>query len=280
MTKGVNTLVVLGSGMSTGVPMIGCHCPVCTHSDSKNRRLRSSVFLKTAGGAHLLVDAGPDLRTQLLREGIERVDGALITHEHADHCHGLDDLRPLSFKLQEGLPIYAPSRIKDKIVQKFSYGFQRKKGVEGAKGRAPGGVPRFNLVEIGEGKGEIGEEAFEFFFNPHGPIETLALIHHKMAYLVDCHEIKPKRVEELRQKNLDLLLLDCTGLRPHPAHLHLEKALHYAQKIAPKRCGLIHLGHDFEHNQLENDLKREFSGSGGGPSIFPVYDGQELSYGI
>ena len=294
MTKRVNKLIVLGSGTSTGIPVLGCHCSTCTHDDPKNKRLRSSIFLKTAQGQHLLVDSGPDLRTQLLREKIERVDGLILTHFHADHCYGIDDLRPLSFAQQkaerpEGIPVYADPDNAKIINEKFFYLF--KNGPKFNRPWAPG-VARLYLEELplsalereekkcagDEDKTQsfdIYDDTFEFFLNPHGAIKTLSFIHGKMAYIIDCHEIAPPLLARLREDPPDLLIIDCVRIHPHNSHLHLSKTLEYVQDILPKRCGLIHLGHDFEHNEFSKQLQKNFSGR-----VFPLYDGQVLSYPV
>ena len=280
-------VVVLGSGTSTGLPVLGCPCPVCTHADPKNQRLRSSVWLKTATGQHLVVDAGPDLRTQLLRAGVSKVHGLILTHAHADHFHGIDDLRPLSFLSPvigpsgtPHIPIYTDSATAAVARERFPYIFKRDPSRDTPSWR--GGVAQLNLQELPGDilRGEeisyaIGGDDFEFFCNPHGADQTLAFVHGKLAYIVDCHEISPHRLDRLREKQLDLLIIDCVRIKPHRTHLHLERVLEYARVIAPKLCGLTHLGHDFEHNELSERLERDFSGT-----ILPLYDGQVLSYGI
>ena len=286
MTNRVNEVVVLGSGTSTGIPILGCHCPVCTHNDPKNNRLRSSIFFKTAKGQHLLVDAGPDLRTQLLREKIERVDGMILTHDHADHAHGIDDLRPLSFRAEQGIPVYADRNTCTRMTEKFSYIFKRKKKYSLPGPYSGGGIAQLNLVEIPElpvaspstilaPSMIIGSDTFHFFLNPHGPMQTLSFVHDKMAYIIDCQEIHPQILKQLREMQLELLIIDCVRLASHATHLHLDKALEYMEAINAKFCGLTHLGHDFEHNALTQQLQREYSGR-----VAPLYDGLALSYGV
>ena len=272
MTESVNTLITLGSGTSTGLPTLGCGCSVCTHPDPKNKRLRSSIFLKTAKKQNLLVDAGPDLRTQLLRESINSVDGLILTHEHADHAHGIDDLRPLSFSQDRPIPIYAYQRTVRSMTERFAYIFKRH---ETLPPFSIGSVPQLDFVEVAPGCVNIDGEIFEFFSNPHGPMETLAFIHAQMAYIVDCHEISKNNLQRLQEKQLDLLILDCVRLQPHGGHLHLDKALEYAEIISPRSCALTHLGHDFEHNELVKKLKKALPFP-----VFPLYDGQILTYGV
>ena len=277
MAESINKVIVLGSGTSTGIPVLGCRCEVCTGQNPKNKRLRSSIFLQTSTGQQLLVDSGPDLRAQLLRESIEKVDGLILTHEHADHSHGIDDLRTLSYHFSDGLPVYCDARTHKAMSQRFSYLFES---------NHPSSVAKLNFISLPEQclgnqvKGvaspfTIGNDTFSFFLNPHGKITTLSFAHSKMAYIIDCQSIDRGQIEQLKERQLDLLLIDCARNVPHPTHLHLEKALDYAHMIGAKSCGLTHLGHDFEHNQLIEDLKkRNFSAP-----IFPLYDGQVLTYG-
>ena len=274
MTESINTLITLGSGTSTGLPILGCKCSVCTHPDPKNKRLRSSIFLKTAKKQGLLVDAGPDLRTQLLRENINSLEGLILTHEHADHAHGIDDLRPLSFSRKSPIPVYTYRRTIKAMTEKFAYIFKRHETRIHPPSLA-GSIPQLDFVEVSPGCTSIGEEIFEFFSNPHGPMETLAFIHGQMAYIVDCHEISQNNLQRLREKQLDLLILDCVRPRPHGSHLHLDKALEYAEVISPRSCALTHLGHEFEHNELSQKLKKALPFP-----VFPLYDGQVLTYGV
>ena len=275
-TDRVNKVIVLGSGTSTGIPIIACRCHVCTHPDPRNKRLRSSILLKTSQGNHILVDAGPDIRTQLLREQVTRVDSLIITHDHADHCHGIDDLRPLSH--HHPIPTYSDLRTAKVLSQKFPYIFLKKNA------QTQDYLPQLNLFQPPEVPLEVGVlgppcliagDTFEFFLSPHGSISTLSFVHqHKMAYIIDCHEIPSPMIEQLRKKQLDILIIDCARRSPHPTHLHLEKSLEYARAIAPRFCGLTHLGHDFEHNELDALLKKQaFS-----QKVSPLYDGQTLTY--
>lgn len=275
MTNRVNKLIVLGSGTSTGIPLLGCACPVCTHPDKKNKRLRSSIFLETAKGRRILIDAGPDLRTQLLREKITHIDAVFITHRHGDHCIGLDELRPLS--AHRPLPVYSDPATCQILTKRFDYIFERDR----KKTSYTAQLELKPLAHLPSEPGTLGEpveiegESFQFFFNPHGTIQTLAFIHHKMAYIIDCHEIHPSLRKELKDKQLDLLIIDCASRSPHKTHLHFEQTLSYHEDISPKRCALTHLNHDFEHNELTKELDQRFSSQ-----VISLFDGQVLKYGL
>ena len=272
MENTTNRVMILGSGTSTGVPLLGCGCPVCTHSNPKNKRLRSSIFLKTARGNQILVDAGPDLRTQLLREKITKIDHLILTHDHADHCHGVDDLRPLS--QQRPIPVTTTPATGKALTRKFPYIFDKSQTPD------TNYTPQLHLLhppQIPTSPGTLGPpclingDSFEFFLNPHGPLNTLAFVHQgKMAYIIDCQSIPPTTLEELKKRNLELLIIDCARRDPHPTHLNLNKALEYARMISPRFCGLTHLSHDFEHEELTLQTENQ--------PLSPLFDGQVLSY--
>lgn len=268
----MNKLTILGSGTSTGIPMIGCSCPVCQSSDPKDNRLRASAYIQTPDGTSILIDTTPDLRTQLLTHKITRVDAAIITHDHADHLHGLDDLRPLCFDScldsPNEIPLFTYANCADRIRQRFPYAF--------AQSEKPfaGGVPRLSLHEVNLCEtNQVAQEDFEFFLNPHGPMKTLGLIHQSMAYVIDCQKLPKENIQKLKNKNLELLIIDCVRDTPHQTHLHLERTLDYIGQIQPKKAGLIHMGHHLSHAHLTevcDQLKHS--------SVFPCYDGQVLTY--
>lgn len=268
----MNKLTILGSGTSTGIPMLGCSCPVCQSNDPKDQRLRTSIYLQSVQGSSILVDTTPDLRTQLLSHKITRVDAAIITHDHADHLHGLDDLRPLCFEScqdsPEEIPLYTYAACGERIRQRFAYAFGDKKPP------FAGGLPRLSLHEVSLDKIEsVAQEEFEFFLNPHGPMKTLAFIHQSMAYVIDCQRLAQKNIQRLKDKNLELLIMDCVRDTPHQTHLHLQRALDYIDQIRPQQAGLIHMGHQLSHQKLLEVARKQKH-----VSVFPCYDGQVLTY--
>ncbi len=271
MTKNKNKLTILGSGTSTGIPMIGCKCSVCNSPLKENHRLRSSIHLETVKGSSIIVDTTPDLRHQLLRHEINKVDLAFITHDHADHTHGIDDLRPLTFPPHgKSIPIYTYSECAAQLTKKFSYIFKAHEQLP----NIGGGIPRLHLqtVEIGT-KNIINGEEFEFLLLNHGHTQTLGIIHQKMAYIIDCHELTDDQINYLRDKELDLLILDCVTDRVHKTHLWQERSFEYISRISPKECGLIHMNHTLEHEQLKTDAKKAFSFP-----VYPTFDSQILYY--
>jgi phosphoribosyl 1,2-cyclic phosphate phosphodiesterase len=269
-----NVITILGSGTSTGIPMLGCDCRVCTSTNPKNKRLRTSVHIKSEKSS-FIVDTGPDLRAQLLNNKIKEIDFAIITHDHADHTHGIDDLRPLCFgpPVRE-IPIYTYKECLETLTAKFPYIFQADKIF--TKDRPPlgGGIPRLKLYEVkAPGTETINDEQFEFLLLDHGYGNALGFIHEKMAYIIDCHSISDEQIEILKNRDLELLIIDCVTDTEHKTHLNVDKAFDYISKIGPKQAGLIHMNHSLEHEELSNKAKESFDFP-----VFPVYDSMRLKY--
>jgi phosphoribosyl 1,2-cyclic phosphate phosphodiesterase len=266
----MNTITILGSGTSTGIPMIGCHCDVCRSPFEKNKRMRSSILIETQKGHSILVDTTPDLRTQFLNNRIEKLDAVIITHEHADHLHGIDDLRPLNFgPMGKVIPVHTYEDCANEIRKKFDYIFKEKVPLAGSK-------PMINLLDINQpGPTNILGEDFHFYLLPHGPFTSLGFRYQKFAYFIDCSDIPENIINLLKKEQLEILIIDCVQRRPHNTHLNLEKCFELIKKISPKICGLIHMNHDLEHKWLEKECKKQFSFP-----VFPVFDGQKLQFGI
>lgn len=264
-----NCIIALGTGTSTGIPIIGCHCLTCKSSDSRDQRLRSSILIQTKSGKNILVDTTPDLRTQLLLNKITHIDFVIMTHDHADHLHGIDDLRPLGFRRNQPIPIYTTEENKLSIEKRFEYIF-------GNNHHLPigGGIPKLTLHQVQVNSPTIidGEE-FTFFKYPHGFNDTLGFVHQGFAYIVDCFELPKAVVDFLAQNQLKLLIIDCVQKKPHSTHLNVEKSFNYIKEIDPLEAGLIHMGHDLGHVELEKLASDSFS-----KRVFPLYDTQKLFY--
>lgn len=251
--------------------MLGCNCEVCLSPNPKNQRFRASVALKTSSNKTIIVDVTPDFRSQLLANNIHHCDAVIVTHEHADHVHGIDDLRPLSFATGESIPLYTWNQCAQHLSEKFPYIFQADKFFK-FKPILGGGIPKLTLHTV-EQTAQIAGEDFEFFLLPHGHTKTLSFIHKKLGYAIDCKTVPAKWIEKLRAAELDLFILDCVKREPHQTHLHLEASLEIAKKVGAKKTALIHMGHELEHEQLENELKSQNF------EVFPLFDGQRLTYG-
>lgn len=269
-----NSVTILGSGTSTGVPTPGCPCKICKQAinspQSKDYRLRTSIFLETRSGNNILVDTTPDLRTQILNNSITKVSAAIITHDHADHIHGIDDLRPFCFfQTPREIPLFTTEYTKLQLEKRFEYIFDNKKKIIG------GGIPLLTLNTINDDLSAqqiIGEE-FTFFKLPHGHISTVGFYHEGLAYLTDCQSIPEDVFEFLLSKSIKLLIIDTTRRKPHATHLHLEKSLEYIKKINPQVTRLIHLSHDFSHEKLTKEVQDL-----GFLNTLPAYDQEILHY--
>ncbi len=262
----MNIVTILGSGTSTGIPILGCNCEVCNSTNPANSRLRTSVFLTTALGKNILVDTTPDLRFQLLTHKPDSIDAVIMTHDHADHTHGIDDLRPFSFYQKKDLPLYCSPETAESLRRKFDYIFNPKPVIGG-------GIPQLKLIEIPFAPFAIEQEEFEFFSLPHGRIQTTGFRHRSLAYLIDCHDVPDELCEKLNNHPLDWLIIDCVKPDPHDTHLGFDKTIEIIKKIQPKQAGLIHMGHEWDHDQLQLRLQRN-----GLFEAVPLKDGDILQY--
>ena len=239
-------MILLGTGTSTGVPAIGCQCAVCTSSERRNQRTRCSVILGAPGG-NLLVDTPPDLRSQLLREGIGVVHSVLFTHEHADHIFGLDDLRLFQFYLGHAVPLFCEEAVEERIRQSFDYAFVDRKPTH------PGATPQLTFERI-------GTEPFEVLGLPvipirlqHGPrFQVLGFRFGNVAYCTDTNEIPDDSMRLLQ--GLDVLVLDALRHRPHQTHFGLEEAIAVAEVLKPKRTVFTHVSHDLDYEETNATL--------------------------
>ena len=274
-----NKVLILGSGTSTGIPIPGCNCQVCLSTNVKNKRLRTSIILKVKGpnnqkDVSFLIDTTPDLRQGLLNHKIKKIDACIITHTHADHLHGIDDLRPLCFgPPTKTIPLYTSKKFSSEIENRFPYIF----GDQAKQPQLGGGIPHLITKQIDFSK-EVNQMSlkgisFDFFLLPHGKGETIGFRQGKFAYLIDCHDIPINVALYLKSTNLDLLIIDCVCQSPHKTHLNVDRALSFVKEINPKKAGLIHMGHELDHEDLKSEAKRVSD-----LDVGPVYDGQILTY--
>jgi phosphoribosyl 1,2-cyclic phosphate phosphodiesterase len=255
--NGLLTLTVLGSGTSVGVPTIGCHCPVCTSSDPRDKRLRPSVLIRYQGRS-VLIDSGPDFRQQALRANIERIDAILFTHSHADHIMGLDDVRPFNFHQKEPIPIYGSLETLAVIQRVFEYVFDSNE----SQSSRPKIVP--HVI-----KGDpIPLFGVDFVPIPlfHGEGNCLGFLFGRGAYLTDHSEIPEASKAKLR--SLDFLFLDALRHRPHPTHSTVQRSLEIVEELQPRRAYFTHICHDLAHEREEQRLP---------PHVRLAYDGLEIS---
>lgn len=246
-------LKFLGTGTSQGVPVIGCQCPVCTSKNPKDQRLRTSALITTDDNHKILIDCGPDFRTQMLNQQEKHIDAILLSHEHNDHVIGLDDVRPILFRSHKAMPIYCHTRVGNEVRNRFPYAF--------ADEKYPG-APSFEIHDI--------SKTFQLYNTEIYPIPVLhyqlpifGFKINKMAYITDASYISIEEKEQL--KNLDFLILNCIRkTNPHPAHFILEDILKLNEELKPKTLFLTHLSHHFglhnDNHQLPENVKLAFDG--------------------
>ncbi len=231
------TLTVLGSGTSMGVPTIGCSCRVCNSTDPHDKRTRPSIMLEYAGRC-VLIDTTPDFREQAIREKISRIDAILYTHAHADHILGLDDVRPLSFRRDEKIPLYADEPTAQAMERMFEYIFDPNYKF--------GGIARVSMNRL-NGSVELFGARFEPVTIIHGETEILGFRFGQGAYLTDFSEIPPASMARLR--DLDILFLDALRHNPHPTHSTVANSLRLVKELNPKRAFFTHISHDLAHEE-------------------------------
>ena len=237
-------ITLLGTGTSTGVPMIGCSCKICTSSDPRDKRLRVSALIES-DTTTILIDTGPDFRAQMLERNVRKLDAVLYTHFHYDHIAGFDDLRAFQF-LRLPVPMcYANQETYEGIKRTFPYAFGEAK-------QTGGGVPNISFALIDRMPFMIGDLLVEPIPVDHGMLTTLGYRIGGFAYLTDCNRISPASKEKLR--NLDVLVLDGLRYQPHPTHFSIEEAVSVAKELKPKMTYLTHMNHDILHIEAEQKL--------------------------
>ncbi len=294
-------MILTGTGTSHGIPVIGCGCNVCRSSDPRDNRLRCSAFLESP--VNILVDVGPEFRIQALKYKINKLDAVFITHSHADHLHGIDDLRVFSHTKAldpahpdnketegEGLRIYTTTHAEHDIRHRFDYIFTPMK--EG------GGKPKIQIMSA-----ENISEKKPLFINgieilpvmlKHGHLDDLGLLFseegkdgkkHSIAYLTDCSFVPENSIELVKNNSgiLEHLVIDGLRLEPHSTHFSFEQALEAAQKMNPRNVYLTHITHNMSHVQIEDYVKSILwkfpllkKNTENGFYIGPAYDGLEL----
>ncbi len=219
-----------------------------------------------------MIDASPDLRTQLLRTQTKTMDAVLITHDHADHTHGMDDLRPFCWNHTEDIPVYADESATKDLKRKFRYIFERDEYFAN-KAILGGGIPHLTLQVVSDGEYEIAGEKFNLFSLPHGHEMTFCFIQGKCGYVTDCREIPEPVLEKLHDAQLEVLFIDCLRRKPHTTHLHLDLSLDYIAKIRPQIAVLTHMSHEWDYQELMSELRTR-----GINNVLPAQDGQTFLY--
>jgi phosphoribosyl 1,2-cyclic phosphate phosphodiesterase len=241
-----NTLTILGCGTSTGVPVVTCSCAVCRSRHPRNQRTRASVWFQVRGKS-ILVDTSTDLRQQALKNRIPRVDAVLFTHPHADHTHGIDELRSFNFSQKSAIPAFGNQWTCTELRHKFGYIFNPGP-VEG------GGIPQVDLQLFNAQTESIqvaGITVIPIALH-HGSKESVGYRIDSVAYATDCSYIPPESLNRMR--GLSVLVLDCLRLAKHGTHFNLEQALETVAQLRPKKTFLTHLSHDFDYRKWVKKL--------------------------
>lgn len=250
--------LLLGTGTSTGVPRIGNDWGECDPAEPKNRRSRCSAMIESDAGNRILIDTSPDLRNQLLDNDIDRVDAILWTHDHADHCHGIDDLRPMRYGRSNALPGFAGSETVRRLRNRFGYVFAGKDGYSTIVKLAQ--LNRFHLIE------GCSVRHCEM---PHGAMTSTGMRFEcgdkSIGYAVDYQEITDEMLEVFA--DVDVLVCDCLRRQPHPTHAHLDMALEFADIVRARQVVLTHMDNTMDYASLSAEL----------PDHVQVgYDGMEI----
>ncbi|HUY12719.1 MAG TPA: MBL fold metallo-hydrolase [Terriglobia bacterium] len=235
-------LTFLGTGTSTGVPVLACHCATCTSADPRDKRTRPSVLLEFQDRV-VVIDTSPDFREQGLRENLERLDAVIFTHTHADHIFGLDDVRIFNFRQKQAIPIYGDQSSIDIIRRTFTYIF------EGTY--AGGGVPKLD-AHIIDGPFEVWGKQFTPLPVLHGDLPILGFRFDRTAYVTDFSTVPEPTLAML--EGLDVLILDALRHQPHPTHSTVEHSLEIVKRLKPKRAFFTHIAHELRHTATEAEL--------------------------
>jgi phosphoribosyl 1,2-cyclic phosphate phosphodiesterase len=248
----------LGTGTSQGIPIIGSNHPVCLSTDSKDKRLRVSVWIHWDNYSYI-IDCGPDFRQQMLASNCQKVDGILYTHEHADHTAGLDDIRPFNFKQGE-IPIYAFQRVIDNLKMRFDYVFKTENKYPGA--------PSVKTIEVVNNHPfSIGNKTIIPIQVMHGDLPVLGYRVDDFAYLTDVKTVDESEMDKL--KNLKVLVVNALREAPHNTHFNLQEALDFINLIQPEKAYLTHISHLLGfHEEVQQRLPK---------NVYLAYDNLEIT---
>lgn len=250
-------VTVLGCGTSFGVPRIGNDWGECDPEEPRNRRTRSSILIES-GGRRLLVDCGPDLREQLLTAQVATLDGVIVTHDHADHCHGIDELRAIAQRQAQPVPIRARENVLESLQTRFGYIFRSSSLYRAI------GTPVALADEL-----EFGEARVRFIDQPHGGITSLGMRidehDRSLAYSVDFNELTAGM--RTLYEGADVWICDCLGRRPHPTHAHLDAVIGWAGELGIQSVYLTHMNNSMDYRTLLDELP---------DWVRPAHDGLEI----
>lgn len=254
-------LTILGCGASTGVPVIGCQCAVCIGGDRRNIRSRASVLLEDAQ-TRLLIDMSPDLHQQALRHGIGSIDAVFVTHEHADHTHGVDDIKAFNYQQQGPIPCYSDARTLHVLQERFGYAIAAPETIH------YGYRPSISPIAIEAYQSlTIGSLELTTFLQLHGKITSLGVRAGNIAYSTDVNNLPERSLQVL--ESLDVWVVDCLQYETAPTHAHLAMTLEWIERLKPKLAILTHMNHYFDYRILKQELP---------PHVVPGYDGLAVRF--
>jgi phosphoribosyl 1,2-cyclic phosphate phosphodiesterase len=248
----------LGTSTSYGVPVVGCRCETCTSTDPRNKRTRASVYVETDEGTRLLIDTGPEVRLQVLREHVTRIDAVLYTHFHADHTAGIDDLKAFNAALGGVLPCYGDAPTGTSLRERFAYAFAGTPWI--------GLIPHIAYTNVDKEPFYVGKTCIQPIPMRHGSIRATGYRIGAFAYLTDTSGL-PASSRALLQ-GCEALVVDALRWEPHPTHLSVPEALELIREVAPKRGYLTHVSHSLEHQATNKRID---------PNVEVAYDGLELT---
>ncbi|HOT88470.1 MAG TPA: MBL fold metallo-hydrolase [Bacteroidales bacterium] len=236
-------ITFLGTGTSQGVPVISCNCDICKSKDSKDQRLRSSIFIQTENNA-ILIDAGPDFRQQMLREHISNLDAILITHGHKDHLGGLDDIRAFNYSQKRAMDIYAQENVNNEIIKGYSYAFEEQKYP---------GVPEMNLRTIHNSPFIINKDTITPIEVMHHHLPVLGYRIKDFTYITDANYIKETEIQKIEGSKI--IVLNALRKKKHLSHFNLDEAVALLIKLKPEQAYLTHISHLMGfHKEIEKEL--------------------------
>ena len=257
-------LVLLGTGTSHGVPMIGCGCEVCQSTDPRNNRTRTGVFVKAPQG-NFLIDTSPELRIQLLREKISRIHAAVFTHGHADHIFGLDDLRLFGYYLEGPVPLYCEEMVEERIRASFDYAFGDY--VSPFPSNHWGAIPQLEIRRIGLEPFDVLGLTVQPIRLLHGQLPVLGYRIGNVAFCTDVSRIPDESWPLL--EGLDVLILDALRHKPHATHFSVDQAVEVARRVQPRQTYLTHISHGLDYAKTNAQLPA---------GVQLAYDGLTIPY--